>query len=105
KPDEPVRHVYFPGGGFCSILTVLKNGTMVEVATIGREGMVGVSAVLNTTASPSIAMVQGETDICYRMTADAFHREMDRRGPFYALHMRFAHALVGFVMQSTACNA
>ena len=24
KPDEPVDHVYFPGNGFCSVLTVLQ---------------------------------------------------------------------------------
>jgi CRP-like cAMP-binding protein len=50
-------------------------------------------------------MVQGEGDTCYRMTAAAFRSEMDRRGPFYVLLMRFAQAFVGFVMQSTACNA
>src|SRR5688572_2244419 len=44
KRGEPIQHVYFPGGGFCSIVTVLEDGSMVEVATIGREGMVGVSA-------------------------------------------------------------
>ena len=42
-----IQHVYFPGGGFCSMVTVLEDGGMVEVATIGREGMVGVSAVLD----------------------------------------------------------
>src|SRR5256885_12050563 len=47
KPGEPIREVYFPGGGFCSMLTVLEDGGMVEIATVGREGMVGVSAVLD----------------------------------------------------------
>ena len=55
--------------------------------------------------SPSASMVQAEMDVCYRMTADAFRREMDRRGAFYELLTRYAQALVGFVMQSTACNA
>jgi CRP-like cAMP-binding protein len=105
KPGEPIRHVYFPGGGFCSIVTVLQDGRMVEVATIGREGMVGISAVLDGSPPSSAAMVQGETDTCYRMTADAFRREMDRRGLFYELLAHYAQALVGFVMQSTACNA
>lgn len=106
KPGEQIQSVYFPGGGFCSIVTVLEDGGMVEVATIGREGVVGVTAVLDgITPTSSAAMVQGESDTWYRMTADAFRREMDRRGPFYELITRYSQALVGFIMQSTACNA
>lgn len=86
------------------MLTTLEDGGMVEIATIGREGMVGVSAVLD--GSPvTTAMVQGETDTCYRMKVDAFRREIDRRGAFYELLTHYAQALFGFVAQSTACNA
>ncbi len=105
RAGDPIDHVYFPGGGFCSMLTVLKDGGMVEVATIGREGMVGVAAVLDGNPVSSTSMVQGETNTCYRMTADAFRREMDRRGVFYELLTHYAQALIGFIMQSTACNA
>jgi CRP-like cAMP-binding protein len=78
---------------------------MVEVATIGREGAVGVMAVLDGTPGSAASMVQGASDICYRMTAEAFRNEMDRRGAFYELLTRYSQALVGFIMQSTACNA
>jgi len=105
KPGEPVERVYFPGGGFCSILTVLENGDMVEVATIGREGMIGLAAMLSGDLSSSLTMVQGESDTCYTMTASAFRDEMDRRGAFYELLTNYAQALLGFIMQSTACNA
>jgi CRP-like cAMP-binding protein len=105
KAGEPIKHVYFPGGGFASVVTVLEDGSMVEVATIGREGLLGVSVVLNGDPSPSAAMVQAETDTCYRMAVDAFRGEMDRRGPFHHLMSRYAQALSGFIMQSTACNA
>ena len=37
--------------------------------------------------------------------ADAFRLEMDRRGVFYEVLTHYAQALVGFIMQSTACNA
>ena len=67
--------------------------------------MVGVMAVLDGAPMQSASMVQGETDICYRMTRGRFRREMDRRGPFYDLLTHYAQALVGFIMQSTACNA
>src|SRR5688572_6345236 len=63
KPGETMEYVYFPGGGFCSILTVLDDGSMVEIATVGREGMLGVSAILDRLESaPSITMVQAAAD-------------------------------------------
>jgi CRP-like cAMP-binding protein len=63
KPGDPIREVYFPGSGFCSILTVLQDGSKVEIATIGREGMIGVSAVLDGMPVTSAAMVQGATEV------------------------------------------
>ena len=87
------------------MVTELEDGSMVEVATVGREGAVGVTGALDGATAEAAAIVQGETDLCYRMTADDFRREMDRRGPFYDLLTRYAHAFVGFIMQSTACNA
>jgi len=105
KPGEPIQDVYFPGSGFCSMLTVLEDGGMVEIATVGREGMLGVSAVLDGTPATSFVMVQGESDTCYRMKVDPFRREIDRHGAFHELMTHYAHALFGFVAQSTACNA
>ncbi len=105
KPGDVIGDVYFPGGGFVSVVTVLANGDMVEVATIGSEGMVGVSAVNTGYREPSLTMVQMETESGFRMTAAAFRSEMDRRGPFFELVTRFAQALLGVSMQCTACNA
>ena len=105
KPGESVNHVYFPGGGFCSIVTVLADGSMVEVATIGREGMLGLATVSGSRRGASAAMVQAESSICYRLSLPAYRREMELRGPFYELLTAYAQALTGVIMQSTACNA
>jgi CRP-like cAMP-binding protein len=105
KAGEPLTDVYFPGGGFCSIVTVLNDGDMVEVATVGREGMLGVSAHLNGDTSPSATMVQCETETCYRMSVRAFRAEMDRREALFRLLNRYAQAFNGVIMQATACNA
>ena len=105
RPGELIDHVYFPAGGFCSVVTILEDGSMVEVATIGREGMVGVSAMYGSRPGVSATMVQGAADSCYRMPVAAFRRELERRGPFYELMTQYAQALTDFIMQSTACNA
>src|ERR1051325_6593503 len=70
EPGARIAHVYFPGSGFCSIVTVLEDGRQVEVATVGREGMAGVSAVLDESPISYATMVQGEADTCFRMRVD-----------------------------------
>jgi CRP-like cAMP-binding protein len=105
KAGEAIRHVYFPGGGFCSMVTELGDGRMVEIATIGREGIVGASAMWKGNPATTAVMVQGETDTCYRMPVDAFRREVGRRGRFAERLTDYAQALFDFVAQSTACNA
>ena len=35
KRGAPIRHVYFPNGGVCSVTAMMKNGDAVEVATVG----------------------------------------------------------------------
>jgi len=105
RPGDVIEYVYFPGGGFCSELTVLESGEMVEVATIGREGMVGIFAAKDGHVAPSAAMVQAESEICYRLPAAVFRSELDRGGRFAELVTRYTHAHIAFIMQSTACNA
>jgi len=105
KPGAPIEYVYFPGGGFCSIVTLLADGTMVEAATVGREGLVGLSATVLENPSSTAAMAQTDIDICYRMRADIFRQEMESCGAFHAVIARYAQAMMAFIMQSVACNA
>jgi len=106
KPGEPIDYVYFPGVGFCSIVTVLEDGSMVEAAAIGREGVVGLAATTqHDTPMSTASMAQTDVDVCYRMKAENFRHEMERCGPFNAIVTRYSQALMGFIMQSAACNA
>ncbi len=105
KPGEAIEHVYFPGGGFCSIVTVLEDGSMIEAATVGREGAIGLSAAVLEHPTPTAAMAQSDVDVCWRMPVDAFRREMAHCGAFHDVVMRYSQALTEFIMQSVACNA
>ena len=106
RAGDPVQYVYFPGGGFLSVLTVLADGGRVEIATIGREGVSGLPAAMDGgDPSPSETLVQAEIDTCYRMSRTDFRREMSQRAVFYELVTKYMHAFYGVVAQSTACNA
>jgi CRP-like cAMP-binding protein len=105
RPGERIDFVFFPGEGFCSELTLLENGAMIEVATIGREGMVGLAAGSDTRIAHSVALIQSAMETCYRLPASDYRAEMDRGGAFHTLMTRYTYAHVGVIMQSTACNA
>ena len=106
KRGQPIRHVYFPNGGVCSVTSTMKNGAAVEVATVGDEGMLGVSASLGDGI-----MATGET-LCQvadtsaeQMTVEAFRRELDRKGAFHEVIGRYSQGVLALMMQSTACIA
>jgi cAMP-binding proteins - catabolite gene activator and regulatory subunit of cAMP-dependent protein kinases len=105
KYGEPIDTVYFIGGGVASVTNVMTDGRMVEVATIGNEGMVGVTVFLGGTLSPGEAFIQVPDGNGQAMPADAFRKELDRRGAFYGLMSRYSQAMQILIMQSTACNS
>ena len=50
---QPIEYVYFPNGGVFSVTTVLPDGTMVEAATVGDEGMFPIEAFFHDDAAAS----------------------------------------------------
>jgi len=105
RRNEPIRHVVFPNGGVASVTTAMKNGAMVEIATVGDEGLLGIEAFFGDAIMPSETMVQVPDTDAEVMTADAFKQEMNRPGPFQACVLRYWQGFQSLIMQSTACMA
>jgi CRP-like cAMP-binding protein len=103
--NEPVRHVFFPNGGVASMTTVMKDGAMVEVATVGDEGMVGISALFGGGLAGGETMMQVPDTNAEVMSIEAFRKELDRGGAFFECIQRYSQGLLVLMMQSTACLA
>ena len=58
EPFAPLECVYFPEDGVASLLTRLDDGIETEVATVGREGMVGLPAFFGVESVPGRAIWQ-----------------------------------------------
>ncbi len=104
KHGESVSEIYFPGRSVCSITNVMEDGAAVEVATVGREGLIGIAAVFGAPVSTGEAFVQIAAEPAAVMSIDAFRREMERRGAFHDRVTRYSQAFVNMLMQSVACN-
>jgi CRP-like cAMP-binding protein len=101
--NKPIEYVYFPLRGMASMLAVLKDGILVEVGTVGNEGMVGIPVFLGTieTSIMSLWQVAGSAA---RMKADVFQAEIKQGGPLVAILHRYIQALFVMLAQHTACN-
>ena len=106
KNGEPLRSVYFLNGGVASITTVLADGTTVEAATIGDEGMLGVEAFLSddAIAAGETLMQVPDTDAAVMSVAD-FRDAVSAPSPFRDLLGRYTQVVIAQMMQSSACNA
>jgi len=105
KRGAPIRHVFFPNGGVCSVTAMMKNGMAVEVATVGDEGMIGIAAFFGGQAMPGESMVQVPDTSAERMTIESFQRELERRSALYEAINRYSQGSMALMMQSTACMA
>jgi hypothetical protein len=56
--DSALDHVFFPDSGVVSVVAVYADGSIIEMATIGREGCSGVQAILGAKRSSVQLLVQ-----------------------------------------------
>jgi CRP-like cAMP-binding protein len=102
---EPVRDIFFPNGGVASLTAGMQNGAMVEIATVGDEGLIGVSACFGEGLAGGEAMMQVPDTSAEVLPVEIFRRELARGGPFLDNVQRYAQGLLLLMMQSTACMA
>jgi CRP-like cAMP-binding protein len=94
--------VLFPISGVISLVTPLLDGSIVEVATIGNEGVVGVPHVMGESVTVrAISQVVGES---LRMPAGAFIAEWERPGALRDLVQDYISALFAQISQAAGCN-
>jgi len=103
--NEPVRKVYFLNGGVASMTTVMNDGAMVEIATVGDEGLVGINAFFGGSMLSGETMMQVPDTSAEVLSVDAFQRELARGGAFHECVHRYSQGLLMLIMQSTGCMA
>jgi CRP-like cAMP-binding protein len=101
--DSPLDYVFFPDNGVVSVVAVYSDGSIIEMATIGREGCTGIQAVFGAKQS-SIRLFVQIPGSAAKMSRAAFKRAMDTMPSFHSLMFTYLHAFLEQVMVSVACN-
>jgi CRP-like cAMP-binding protein len=104
EPAEPITTVYFPLRGVVSVLTDLGEDEVVEAATVGSEGMVGISVFLDADAPTERALVQVAGRALAMDVEDLREHLADTDGPLTARLARWAQAMFTQLARNAACN-
>jgi CRP-like cAMP-binding protein len=100
---QPVEYVYFIETGVTSILSIMSDGDTIEVGMAGREGMIGVSALLDPKAASLHGIVQVPGS-ALRMPLALCKSAFDESAAVRTVMLRFASNLWSLSAQTAACN-
>lgn len=101
---EPITHAYFPLTALVSLIVTMENGRQIEVAAVGREGIVGLSLAMSVVADPHLALVQVSGE-ALALTTEAFHAVLPALPTLQLLLRRYALLRFAQMAQTLACNA
>src|SRR4249919_2190940 len=101
--DSSLDHIFFPDSGVVSVVAVYADSSVIEMATIGREGCTGVQAIFGA-KSTSVRLLVQIPGSATKMSRAAFIRAMESIPAFRSLMYAYVQAFLEQVMVSVACN-
>jgi len=105
QPGGPVAEVYFPLASVFSMVGMADERVLVEVATVGREGMVGLPVFLGAPTTPHAAFCQ-VAGPAVKVSANDLRQAL--AGDGVVLHQalgRYTQATMVQIAQNVVCNA
>ena len=97
------RHAYFPETAVLSLIIVMTDGAAVEAASVGNEGVVGLSTFLGAGAMSTRCLAQIAGD-AQRVSVGALARAVTSSRALAQLLGRYTQAFINQLAQSVACN-
>lgn len=98
-----VKQIHFPTTAILSMQHVLDDGSISEIAAIGREGLCGAFALMDDSTTPSQVFVQSDGE-AYVVSTDSIATEFGRGGAFSRAVLKYVQLLFLQVTQTSTCN-
>ena len=104
EPGDPIGYTYFPHNAIVSLVDVLEDGRLAEVAMFGREGLFGLlSAFVSREAfGRYVVQVPGTAS---RIPLDQMQEAIRSRPTLQRLVLAYNEALLSQAYHTVACNA
>jgi CRP-like cAMP-binding protein len=96
-------HAWFITSGIVSLLTTTKDGDVIEAATIGREGVVGLSGIAKRNGMAFSAQVRISGD-ALQIGARALQSMLEQESAFYKLLFEYTYTLSKQIALTVTCD-
>jgi CRP-like cAMP-binding protein len=100
---QVVETAYFLEDSICSIVVAMRDGRIVEVGLIGRDGLVGLAGVVGTGRSSNRSFIQLE-GTGYSVKAKILRDQYESSPELRLSVQRGVHAFLAQSAQTAACN-
>ena len=102
-PGQGSDHVYFPTTAIVSLSCLTQAGGSAEVAAVGRDGVVGVSALMGggTASWGAVTQIAGRG---FKLPAQVLKAEFNAGGMVMEVTLRYLKSLIGQISQTAVCN-
>jgi CRP-like cAMP-binding protein len=101
--QQEIEYAYFPLDCVLSVVTLMRDGAMIEIGTIGHEGTTGLPLVMGgtKTANHAFCQVNGSA---WKMSAATFRQLLAESERFRDVVNRYLQGYLNMLGQFTACN-
>jgi len=103
RPGDRIRSAYFLESGVASLAAVTSAGNMIELAMVGREGMLGIPLILHGNRSPYLVLTQ-IAGRGLKIRAELLQAEFHRSRNLQRVLLRFVDSILGQLAQWAVCN-
>jgi CRP-like cAMP-binding protein len=103
EPGSKLKAAYFPTSAIVSLHYVTESGASVETASVGLEGMVGVTLLMGGQTTPSSAVVIASGH-AYRLDARVLMHEFGQEPAVRSLLLRYTQGLLTQISQNAVCH-
>lgn len=100
---DDLQRAYFINDGITSLLSITPDGESIEVANVGKEGVVGIPVVLGHAKTPQEIVVQVPGNALV-ISADLLRQEFEKEGELKDRLLSYSHALATCMSQIGVCN-
>ena len=101
-PGQQLQHALFPVSCVASLHYVTASGASAESASVGNEGVIGISLFMGGDTTPSSALVNAG-GYAYRLERRLLKQEFERSTALRTLLLRYTQTVITQMAQTAVC--